>query len=176
MNMDKAELLKKVKVLSEKGNAGEKENAQKMLEKLMKKYNISDLELDEEKIIKYDIKWANKTEEKLKAQIFYSVVGDINDDKKFCSYYRAKNGCVYCTASEYLEFEAKCEFYIYHLKIELDRYFRAFIQKNDLFPPLHLIKEREQSEEKLTEEDFKMLELALKIDKHNFVKQIERSK
>ena len=46
--MDKTALLKKVRALAERGVGGEKDAAAKTLEKLMKKYGISDEELAEE--------------------------------------------------------------------------------------------------------------------------------
>ena len=174
--MDKAELLKKVQVLANSGVAGERENAQKMLEKLMKKYNISEIELSTEKINQYEVKWSNNNERDLKIQIFYSIVGDIDDNKGFYRRYKNKNSYVKCTSSEFLEFEAKCSFYGHWLKIELKRYYRAFINRNNIFPPAHLLKQNNDKSDELTEEDIKMLKLASNIDKHNFVKQIEGTK
>ncbi len=174
--MDKAELLKKVQVLANSGVAGERENAQKMLDKLMKKYNISEIELSTEKINQYEVNWSNKNEKNLKIQIFYSIVGDIDDNKGFYRRYKNKNSYVKCTSSEFLEFEAKCAFYCHWLKLELDRYYRAFVQRNNLFPPAHLQKQNNNKTDELSEEDIKMLELASNIDKHNFVKQIEGAK
>jgi hypothetical protein len=44
--------LKKIYELSEKGLEGEKENAQELLKKLLKKYNLKTDDLLEEKLIK----------------------------------------------------------------------------------------------------------------------------
>ena len=46
--MDKTALLKKVRALAEHGVGGEAENAEKLLARMMKKYGISEEELDEE--------------------------------------------------------------------------------------------------------------------------------
>ena len=46
--MDKTALLKKVRALAEHGVGGEAENAEKLLARMMKKYGISEAELDEE--------------------------------------------------------------------------------------------------------------------------------
>ena len=43
--MDKAELLRKVKALAERGVGGEAKNAEEMLARLMEKYGISEDEL-----------------------------------------------------------------------------------------------------------------------------------
>ena len=46
--MDKTALLKKIRALAEHGVGGEAENAEKLLARMMKKYGISEAELDEE--------------------------------------------------------------------------------------------------------------------------------
>ena len=46
--MDKTALLKKIRALAERGVGGEAENAEKLLARMMKKYGISEAELDEE--------------------------------------------------------------------------------------------------------------------------------
>ena len=46
--MEKKEIIQKLKALSERGIAGEKENATKLLEKLMKKYGITEADLKNE--------------------------------------------------------------------------------------------------------------------------------
>ena len=50
---NKKEILLKLKRLAERGINGEKENAEKLLNKMMKKYEISEeeLEQEEEKIV-----------------------------------------------------------------------------------------------------------------------------
>ena len=53
--MDKLELLQKIKALAEKGQGGEKINAQKILAQLMEKYNISETELSDEVLKEFDI-------------------------------------------------------------------------------------------------------------------------
>ena len=46
--MEKIEIIQKLKALSDRGVAGEKENATKLLKKLMKKYRITEEDLQEE--------------------------------------------------------------------------------------------------------------------------------
>lgn len=50
------ELLKKIKALAERGYGGEKENAEKLLKKLMKEYNIKEEDLDEDVIKDFPFK------------------------------------------------------------------------------------------------------------------------
>ena len=49
-NLEKTELLKKLKALSDRGVSGEKENATELLKKLMKKYGISEEEIQEDEV------------------------------------------------------------------------------------------------------------------------------
>lgn len=52
--MDKTALLKKIRALAEHGVGGEAENAEKLLARMMKKYGISEAELDEETRVRHD--------------------------------------------------------------------------------------------------------------------------
>lgn len=56
--MDKTALLKKVRALAEHGVGGEAENAEKLLARMMKKYGISEEELDEETRVR--CKWLDR--------------------------------------------------------------------------------------------------------------------
>lgn len=71
--MNKKELLRKLRALAEQGVGGEKLNAQKKLEEMLKKYNISDKELDEETVELYHFKVRGERERLLIAQIMYKV-------------------------------------------------------------------------------------------------------
>jgi len=50
---------------------------------------------------------------------------------------------VYCTPYEQLEIEANYDFFKNAIKREMERFFTAFCQKNNLFPPKE--KERERA-------------------------------
>ena len=72
----KIEILKKLKALADRGIGGEKENAELLLKKYMKKYNISEKELnkDEEKEVYINLK--NEIELRLASQILYAFFKD----------------------------------------------------------------------------------------------------
>lgn len=76
MNRDLAkEKLKKIRELAERGVGGEKEQARKTYEKLLKKYEIADEEVADEVKIRW-FRFKTETEEKLLTHIFYAVTGD----------------------------------------------------------------------------------------------------
>ena len=59
--MDKTALLKKIRALAEHGVGGEAENAEKLLARMMKKYGISEAELDEETRVRHDFTYHGKS-------------------------------------------------------------------------------------------------------------------
>ena len=71
--MNKKELLRKLRALAERGVGGERQNAQKKLDELIKKYNISDEELEDEVAELYHFKYRGKRESALLVQIMYKV-------------------------------------------------------------------------------------------------------
>lgn len=177
---NKEELLKKIKALAEGGVGGEKENAQKLLQELMEKYNIQEEDIEEDVIKEFDItvpRFYNAGY--LANQVLYSVVGkDIEDGKKGFYSYRwngRKKHFIKCTSAEFLEFEAKFKFYMHHFKIEIERFYSAFIQANKIFPPPDKCREEKQRFF-LTDEELKMLDLAEKLEKHEYRLQIEGGK
>lgn len=170
--MSKEELIKKIKALADRGVGGEKENAQKLLKSLMLKYNISEEELDEEVIKEFYItvpKFYRSMD--LIYQVLYSVVGE---NCRNMLWRRGRKRFLKCTTAEFLEFEAKFKFYFYHYKKEIDRYYSAFIQANEIFPSLE--KANRSSKSELTEEDKKMLKLASSLEKHDYRLQLDGGK
>ena len=73
--MDKTALLKKIRALAEHGVGGEAENAEKLLARMMKKYGISEAELDEETRIRHDFTYHGGEEKKILKQVVYKVTG-----------------------------------------------------------------------------------------------------
>ena len=66
---EQKERLKKLHALAMRGVGGEKEQAQKILEKLMQKYGISLNDLDEEQIREFDIVYHGEIARKLLLQV-----------------------------------------------------------------------------------------------------------
>lgn len=73
--MDKTALLKKIRALAEHGVGGEAENAEKLLARMMKKYGISEAELDEETRVRHDFTYHGGEEKKILRQVVYKVTG-----------------------------------------------------------------------------------------------------
>lgn len=134
MNRDIAkEKLKKIRQLAERGTGGEKEQARKTYEKLLKKYEIADEEVADEVQLRW-FRFKTETEEYLLKQIFYAVTGD-------CDAYcwrgrssRKKERGVYCTEAEAAEIDLLFSFYREQLRKELKPFMIAFANKNRLFP------------------------------------------
>ncbi len=166
------ELLQKIKQLAERGVGGEKENAEKMLKLLMKKYNISEDELNSEKIDMFEIKVKTDFESRLLYQIRYSVCGDLNDEKKLVYYPKNKKHLyLFSTKAEFLEIEAKFSFYREIWKNQLEILFRAFIRTERLYPSSDLVKETNEKSE-LTPEDYEVIKMDSGMKKHSYCKQI----
>lgn len=130
------ELLKKLKALADRGAPGEKENAQRMLDRLIKKYGINERELDDEIVEPYCFK--HKTREE--RQLILQVLAHTNIiDKRRVYEYRNERGKIWvdCTKAESVQIGIEYDFFRAAWKEELDFFFTAFIQKHrivDLSP------------------------------------------
>lgn len=72
---NKAELLKKIKALADRGVDGERESAQILLARLMEQYGISETDLEEERRETAWFRYSQETERRLLNQIIYMVTG-----------------------------------------------------------------------------------------------------
>lgn len=72
---NKAELLKKIKALADRGVDGERESAQTLLARLMEQYGISETDLEEERRETAWFRYSQETERRLLNQIIYMVTG-----------------------------------------------------------------------------------------------------
>lgn len=153
-----AERLKKIKILAEKGVAGEKETAIKLYREIMEKYQIEEEEVLEDRVTLHWFGYKTDLEEDLLTQIFYKVTGSYfyyrltGDSKR-----RKKRGCD-CTELEAIEIKLLFDFYREELKKELQAFIIAFEYGNDLFPDktARCYKEEEPEPER-TEEEKRML-------------------
>lgn len=71
----KVELMKKLQRLAERGVGAEKEGAQKKLQQLMKKYDIEESDLSDDKLEDHEWKYHNDFELRLLKQTIYKVLG-----------------------------------------------------------------------------------------------------
>lgn len=130
--MEKMEIIQKLKALSDRGVAGEKENATKLLKKLMKKYGITEEDLQEEEKKDVFITLRNDAEKRICYQILYAYFDDRPLYK--CSSRSRTQYWVEMTAAQEIEFKYMLSVYLENFYKEQDIFIRAFIQKNKIFP------------------------------------------
>lgn len=176
------ELAKKLKALADKGIGGEKETAEKMLQQLRYKHQISMEDIEGELLKDY---WFNIS--KADFQLWYQVVrkvyyevkiyGPIPEDK-IKNFKLAGNCMVSCTAAEYIEIEGMYHFYKRLYMEELDVFFSAFCTANDLLVTDPNQRERSLSEvtQQEVEEYFRIKSMSAKIKTGQFKKQLHNGK
>jgi hypothetical protein len=124
------DLLRKLKALAEGGVGGEKVNAEAMLQKLLKKYNIDPDSLNDEALNFVEFKYKKGLyQSDLLLQIIASVIPTLKrKNGKYASYIK-----VDVTRSEEIEIRAKYDFYSKKLKEDFDLFFTAFFHRNNLY-------------------------------------------
>ena len=129
------ERIKAVQALAERGADGEKESAAALLERMMKKYGITETEIAAERRELAWFRFKTPIERKLLNQIIYTVTGRIASGcvGRYTNRPRKMVG-IECTAAERLEIEISFEFYKAAFEKEFDRFYSAFLHKNHIFP------------------------------------------
>lgn len=163
------EKIKRIKALAEAGTGGEKETAQATLKRLMKKYDISENDILENKAELEWFRYKDRAEHRLLAQIIYMVTGDKEMWKQTDK--RCKLIGCYCTKAEQIEIQANFDFYNCAMKKEMKLFFDAFMQKNELFPQNP--KYKADSKELDLEWALKMESMMAGMDRHTRLKEIE---
>ena len=133
--MDKTALLKKVRALAEHGVGGEAENAEMLLARMMKKYGISEEELDEETRVRHDFTYHGGEEKKILRQVVYKVTGGYAYELVYTASgrkVRTQLGAD-CTPAEKVEIEYLFDFYKRLWEKEKDAFLAAYIQKHRIF-------------------------------------------
>lgn len=147
--------LRKLQALAERGEGGEKVNAQRMLEKLLARHGLTMDDLAEE-IRK--IRWfpvANRFDRKLAAQIM-AKIGNTNDPGIYTNKRRPKHVGVETTPAEAVEFELHYDTLRKALAEHFNDAFSAFIQANRLFSSLP----DDELPEGLSERDLRVMAMA----------------
>lgn len=126
--------LKALKALAERGVGGEKDGALKAYQKLLKKYEISEEELLEDRVTLHWFSYKTELEEGLLTQIFYKVTGSPSYHHYTGNYKRRKKRGCECTEIEAVEIKMLFDFYRQELQRELEGFMIAFRQGNDLYP------------------------------------------
>lgn len=150
--------LRKLLALAERGEGGEKENAQRVLDKLLARHGLTIHDLIDER---REIRWfpaVNKFDRPLAAQILAKVCNSL-EISTYRSNKRKKQIGVEVTPAEAIEFELHYDTLRKALTTSLDDAFSAFVQVNKLFP-------RESSDEfdpTLTDRDLRVIAMASAI-------------
>lgn len=163
-SMSKLDILKKIKRLAEAGCYGEKSNATEILEQLKKKYNITETDLQNEQMVKVYFSYKTVFEKKLINQCIYSVVGpkyQLWSDSK-------KHLVTEVTISQKIELEEMIGFYLSWWRKDVEIFYRAFVNRNRIF-----CENADYKDGEYTEDDYKVLQMMLGMEKHNMLKQIE---
>lgn len=176
--------LKKIKSLSEKGVGGEKDSAERHLEELMRKYGITEEDLNEEETAVE--RFFNACEN---MNLFAQIVGKIfgKESRRFkrkikrdYRLYFTDNGelgdvdftnSVVCTRAEFVEIKFVYETYLADYKKQLDIFFYAYLEKNDLLMPCDEEKEPTREEKEIA---YKAGMMANGIDRKIINKAIDK--
>lgn len=156
------ERLKKLYALALRGVGGEKEQAQAILDKLLKKYAMTLDDLDDEVIQEYDLEYHGKEQDRILMQTAYKVTDDKNAFNHL-QYNHSGRACrtrlrVRCTAAQKAEIEFLFNFYVRLWEKEKEALLQAFFQKHRIFGNL---KDGESGAE-LSPEELLKLELMMK--------------
>jgi hypothetical protein len=163
-------IAKKLKALAERGEGGEKLNAERMLCKLMEKHGIS-YDMLEEESLSYRYFKVPAHLRKVYINIVYQVV----NYKRKWDLYSVKNKkneyAVLLTFAEEIEVRALLKFYADAFQKELEVFTRAFIHANKIFPTAEDPNRSEKPDE-LTDEDLRVLKMAEAVKEHEYQKRL----
>lgn len=134
MYMDIEERIRKLSKLANRGIGGEKENAELLLKKIMKKYNITEEQVKSKELNFYKFSVANEWEKKLLFQTIYKILG--NDGFNDIKLYKKSKVSYYfeLTAEEKIEIEYVYSIYKQDFSKEMEVFYTAFLYKNNIFP------------------------------------------
>ncbi|MEK3987439.1 DUF2786 domain-containing protein [Paenibacillus sp. FSL K6-3166] len=168
------EKLKGLKALAERGVDGEKESAQRMLEKLMEKYGITESDIGAETVEIAWFRYHDDSELRLLNQILYMVLGDCDFYSKLgASKRKHKVLGAYCTAAERLEIELNFDFYKRAMQEELKLFYSAFMNKNKLFPSEEKAKATTSGKALSREEELRLSFMMEGMERRTMTKMIE---
>ena len=172
MNIDDEKLqarLRKLLALAERGEGGEKENARRMLDKMLERHGLTIHDLTDER---REIRWfpAPKAfDSRLAAQILAKVCGT-SDISLYKSKGRQKQVGVEVTPAEAVEFEIHYDTLRQALAEHFKDAFAAFVQANRLYAPSR----QDDAECSLSERDFAVMQMASAITPTPVHQRLER--
>lgn len=145
--------LRKLIVLSERGSTEhERKAANTLLNVLLKKYNITIDDLENEEILKFKFYFVSKYEKRLLFQVIFKV---LNTDKLSYTQKR-KNIFIDVSRKQYCKIEYLFQIYKRELKKELNTTYEAFVIINEIF-------QEKQNKETAFIKDIKKIDKILKF-------------
>lgn len=150
--------IRKLLALAERGEGGEKENARRMLDKMLARHGLTIHDLTDER---REIRWfpaGNNYDRRLAAQILAKVC-NTNDPGVYTSKKRAKQIGVEVTAAEAVEFEIHYDTLRKALTEHFKDAYAAFVQANRIFPS----ECAPDAEQELSARDFAVMAMAAAI-------------
>ena len=131
---NKTELLKKLKALADAGVDGERDNAQKILDRLLKKYDLTLADIEFDEIKEHAFQFRGKQEREILKQICFKVT----DGDRRVYHYRTGIGskntiCCECSDAEAIQIRFEFDFYKELWEEELKLFLTAFIVKHEIF-------------------------------------------
>ena len=167
--------LKKIKALADVTNfEAEKESALELLQRLMDKHGITEQDLNDDAVARYEFHYRNDRESHLLQQIFCKVLNSGN--LSIYSYIRGgkklgRRVGLDCTATQSIEIKFLFDFYRRLYAKEEKAFYHAFIQKHRLFR--ETVSDEEMSGDPLSPEEYeKMLNMMNGMDDATPLKQI----
>lgn len=161
--------LRKLMALAERGEGGEKQNAQRMLDKMLERHGLTIHDLTDER---REIRWfpaPKAIDQRLAGQIMAKVCGT-SKIGLYTSKGRPKQIGVEVTPAEAVEFEIHYDTLRKALAEHFEDAFSAFVQANKLFaPPV-----RDDAEVSLSARDFAVLQMASAITPTSVHQRLER--
>ena len=131
---NKNELLRKLKALADAGVDGEQKNAQKILERLLDKYDLKLSDLDAAELKEHRFRFTGKQEREILKQICFKVT---DGEKRVYSYCSGKGSkteiCCECTDTDAIQIRFEFDFYKELWHEELDLFLTAFIAQHQLY-------------------------------------------
>lgn len=164
----------KLKAMTESNQEGERESATQFLADFMQKHDITWKDLDDTIEQEFFIPFTEEYQRKLLVQITYMHAGSGHCYALFKKNSEEDEGqktnsiVIKCRPIDFLNIKLDWEFYWEKFQEELDMFYRAFIEQNQLFPPENLQSDDDSDDnENLSEEQIRKInKMAQGIDVH----------
>lgn len=166
------ELLLKIKALVDQGVGGEKEAAEIKLKKLMEKLGISEDELNSNVNYWYNFKLKK---DKFLYKLFFQILVNIYNVHENSPAFKNNTRYdiyVFLPTDVAVELEAKYEFYCNAFIEDLETFYEAFINSNNLWDCGSFLDENELTPEQIKKRN-KALALSKGLDIHHYNKQLD---